>query len=95
MERLIINTHTGVDIGELEMVDFNEMDEVYTPMERRAIEKADLDMGLIDVVDIILSRNPDLESREDAEEYLAERNKSSNTIKQKSDTENNIFKLGG
>ena len=95
MERLIIYTHTGVDIGDLEMVDFNETEEVYTPIERRQIEKADLDMGLIDLVDIVLSRNPDLESREDAEEYLAERNKSSNKIKQKSDTEGNIFKLGG
>ena len=95
MERTIINTHTGVDIGDLEMVDFNETEEVYTPMERRQIEKADLDMGLIDLVDIVLSRNPDLESREDAEEYLAERKKSSNAIRQKSDTPKSLFKLGG
>ena len=93
-ERMIINHHTGVDIGELEMVDFGEMAEVYSEKEKREIEKLDLEMGIIDLVDVVLSRNPDLETRENAEEYLSERNKSSQTIRRKSDTPENIFKLG-
>ena len=93
MERLIINHHTGVDIGELEMVDFGESEEVYSPEQRRALEKEDLAMGIKDLADIVMERNPDM-SREDAEEYLAERNKSKQVIKQKSDTPSNIFKIG-
>ena len=93
MERMIILHHTNVDIGDLELVDFGESEEVYTPEQRRTLEEKDLAMGIKDLADIVMDRNPDM-SREDAEEYLAERNKSAQNIRRKSDTPNSLFKLG-
>ena len=49
--------------------------------------------GLIDEIDILVRRNPDM-TREDAEEYLAERKKSKAVVRTKGDIEENIFKIG-
>jgi hypothetical protein len=72
MERMLIKFHKNYDIGELENVDFGEMEEVYTPTEKRALEKDDLEMGIKDLADILQERNPDM-TREDAIAYLEER----------------------
>lgn len=93
LERIMILAHTGTDIGELELVDFSESVEILSDQEQRERDEFDLAKGLIDEIDILTRRNPDW-SREDAEEYLAERKKSNSTIKQKSDTPSNIFKIG-
>ena len=93
LEKIMISAHTGKDIGSLELVDFSESVEVLSDKEQRERDEWDLSKGLIDKIDILVRRNPDW-TREDAEEYLAERKKSEATVNVKGDTEDNIFKLG-
>ena len=93
LEKVIISSHTGVDIGQLDVVDFSESMEVLSDEQQRAKDDWDLSYELIDVVDILVRRNPDWD-RDDAEAYLAKRKKSVSNIKQQSDTESSIFKLG-
>jgi len=93
LEKVIISSHTGVDIGQLDVVDFSESMEVLSDEQQRAKDDWDLSHGLIDEVDILVRRNPDWD-RDDAEAYLAKRKKSVSNIKQQSDTESSIFKLG-
>lgn len=89
LERRMILTHTGTDIGELELVDFSESVEVLSDQEQRERDEWDLSKGLIDEVDILVRRNPDW-TREDAEEYLAQRKTTTNVLKQKQ-TQQAIF----
>jgi hypothetical protein len=73
LERIILSVHAGVDVGQLEVIDFSESMEVLSDEEQREKDDWDLANGLIDKVDILVRRNPDW-SREDAEAYLEERN---------------------
>ena len=93
LEKIIIQKHTGTDVGQLELVDFSESIEVLSDEEQRAKDDWDLSHGLIDEVDILVRRNPDWD-RQDAESHLAERKKTVSNIKQKSDTPSSLFKLG-
>ncbi len=93
LEKVIAHAHSGIDIGQMEYVDFSESIEVLDDKTQRERDEWDLSKGLIDEIDILVRRNPDW-NREEAEEYLAERKKSKAMVRSKGDTEENIFNLG-
>jgi len=64
LERIIIQKHTGTDVGELELVDFSESMEILTDEQQRAKDDWDLSHGLIDEVDILVRRNPDWDRKD-------------------------------
>ena len=70
LERLIVAVELGQDAGDLEDVDFSESVEVLSDQEQRDKWDWELSKGIIDLADIMMSKNPDL-TREEAEELLA------------------------
>ena len=72
VESTIIAVELGRDAGELEDVDFSESVDILSDQEQRDKWDWELQNGLIDKADILMQRNPDL-SREEAEDYLFER----------------------
>ena len=72
LESTIIAVELGRDAGELEDVDFSESVDILSDQEQRDKWDWELSKGLIDKADILMQRNPDL-SREEAEDYLFER----------------------
>ena len=58
IEKIIINNHLNIDIGELEMVDFGENAEILTEEERRNKFDYLQSKGIMDDADICLHYNP-------------------------------------
>tara|TARA_R100001594_G_scaffold150647_1_gene213064 strand:+ start:8750 stop:10078 length:1329 start_codon:yes stop_codon:yes gene_type:complete len=74
LEKLIIAVEMGKDAGGLEHCDFDETTEVLSDQEQRERWEWELSHGLIDVVDILMQKDPDqFPERKDAEAYLEER----------------------
>jgi len=72
LEQLMVAVELGQDAGDLEDVDFAESVDILSDQEQRDKWEWELSKGLIDIVDIMMQKNPDL-TREEAEEILAEK----------------------
>ncbi len=77
LERLMIAVELGKDAGDLENIDFDESTEILSDQEQRERWEWELSHGLIDVIDILMQKDPDkFPERKDAEAYLEERKQS-------------------
>ena len=84
----------GVSLTEDFKVDFAEVEFPLTPEQEQARWDWYFANGLKDKADYLMHSDPDgFPTREDAEEYLAERGASASKVKNLADTEDNAFKL--
>lgn len=71
--RVVWNAHNPTrkisDTAKL-VIDFADLQPTVSPKEQAETWNLLLDMGVVNSVDIIMERNPDLKSRDDAKEYL-------------------------
>lgn len=72
LEQLIVAVELGKDAGKLEDVDYSESVDILSDQEQREKWEWELSKGIIDVIDIVMQKNPDL-TREEAEEILSEK----------------------
>ena len=69
IERALLRTYAGFDPGEEFAVDFKENSEMLTPDEQQARDTWDLEHNLVNLVELLMRRNPDLDEKQ-AEEQI-------------------------
>ena len=94
LEKIIADVDDNIVLPDEFRIDYTEVD-FPDPERDREDWEWKFKHGLADKIDWLMQNDPDgFPTREDAEEYLAERKKSNGIVKEKGTNEGSIFSLG-